>query len=126
MELRDKVAIVTGSGGEGSGRAEAMRLAAEGCRVVVTDINESGGNETVRRITQASGKGAFRRCDVSRAKEVEALVEFAERTFGGLDVLVNNASGPGYKPGAPPEEWLATIEIDLLGAMYGVRYALPA
>lgn len=125
MNLRDKVAIVTGSGGEGSGRAEAMRLAAEGCSVVVSDINESGGNETVDRITRASGKAAFCRCDVSRANEVEALVDFAERTFGGLDILINNASGPGYKPGAPPEEWLATIEIDLLGAMYGVRYALP-
>jgi NAD(P)-dependent dehydrogenase (short-subunit alcohol dehydrogenase family) len=126
VDLGVKVAIITGSGGEGSGRAEAIRLGAEGCRVVVSDINEAGGNETVRRITQANGKAAFCRCDVSCANEVQGLVAFAERTFGGLDVLVNNASGPGYKPGAPPEEWLATIEIDLLGAMYGVRYALPA
>ncbi|HUJ31960.1 MAG TPA: SDR family NAD(P)-dependent oxidoreductase [Candidatus Acidoferrum sp.] len=126
MNLPGKVAIITGSGGEGSGRAEALRLASEGCRVVVSDINESGGLETVRRIMQAGGHAAFCRCDVSQAHEVEALVNFAERTFGGLDILVNNASGPGYKPGAPPEEWLATIEIDLLGAMFGVRYALPA
>jgi NAD(P)-dependent dehydrogenase (short-subunit alcohol dehydrogenase family) len=126
MELRGKVAIVTGSGGEGSGRAEALRLASERCSVVVTDINESGGKETVHRITQAGGKAAFCRCDVSRSNEVQALVAFAEKTFGGLDILVNNASGPGYKPAAPPEEWLATIEIDLLGAMYGVQFALPA
>jgi NAD(P)-dependent dehydrogenase (short-subunit alcohol dehydrogenase family) len=126
VELRGKVAIVTGSGGEGSGRAEALRLASEGCNVVVTDINESGGTETVRRIAEAGGKAAFCRSDVSRSNEVQALVVFAEQTFGGVDILVNNASGPGYKPGAPPEEWLATIEIDLLGAMYGVRFALPA
>lgn len=126
MQLKNAVAIVTGSGGEGSGRAEAMRLASEGCRVVVSDINESGGNETVHRIARAGGQAGFCRCDVSHASEVQALIAFAEKTFGGLDILVNNASGPGYKPGAPPEEWLATIEIDLLGAMYGVRFALPA
>lgn len=125
MELHNKIAIVTGSGGEGSGRAEAIRLAAEGCGVVVSDINQEGGNETVRRIQRDGGKAAFCRCDVSRMNEVQTLVEFAERTFGGLDILINNASGPGYKPGAPPEEWLATIEIDLLGAMFGVRFALP-
>ena len=126
MELRGKVAIVTGSGGEGCGRAEAMRLAAEGCSVVVTDINDAGGAETIRLITETGGKAAYCRCDVSRANNVEALVAFAEKTFGGLDILVNNASGPGYKPGAPPEKWLATIEVDLLGAMYGVQFALPA
>jgi NAD(P)-dependent dehydrogenase (short-subunit alcohol dehydrogenase family) len=126
MNLRAKVAIVTGSGGEGSGRAEALRLASEGSSVVVTDINESGGNETVRRIAKAGGKATFFRCDVSRMNEVEALVDFAEGTFGGLDILINNASGPGYKPGAPPEEWLATIEVDLLGAMFGLRFALPS
>lgn len=126
MELIGKVAIVTGSGGEGSGRAEALRLAAEGCSVVVSDINETGGNETVRRVGKARGSAAFYRCDVSRQQEVEALVAFAEKTFGGLDILINNASGPGYKPGAPPEEWLATVEIELLGAIHGVRFALPA
>jgi NAD(P)-dependent dehydrogenase (short-subunit alcohol dehydrogenase family) len=122
MELHNKVAIVTESGGEGSGRADAIRLAAEGCVVVVSDINEAGGNETVRRIQGDGGNAAFYRCDVSRVSEVRTLVEFAERTFGGVDILVNNASGPGYNPGAPPEDWLATIEIE----MFGVRFALPA
>src|SRR5208282_271395 len=106
MELRGKVAIVTGSGGKGSGRAEAVRLAADGCQVVVSDINEAGGRQTVRMITEAGGKAAFCRCDVSRADEVQALVAFAEKTFGGLDILINNASGP-YRPGAPPDDWLS-------------------
>ncbi len=126
MELRNKVAIVTGSGGEGSGRAEAQRLASEGCRVVVSDINEAGGKETVRRITEAGGKTAFRRCDVSRPDEVRDLVAFAEKTFGGLDILINNASGPGYTPGIPVEEWYPTLHIDLLGAIHGLQFALPA
>jgi NAD(P)-dependent dehydrogenase (short-subunit alcohol dehydrogenase family) len=126
MELKGKVAIVTGSGGKGSGRAEAQRLASEGCSVVVSDIKEDGGKETVRHIEQAGGKAAFRRCDVAHQEEVRELVAFAERMFGGLDILVNNASGPGYKPGIPVEEWYPTLHIDLLGAIYGVQYALPA
>jgi NAD(P)-dependent dehydrogenase (short-subunit alcohol dehydrogenase family) len=125
MKLSGKIAVVTGSGGEGSGRAEAVRLASEGCCVIVSDINDSGGNETVRQITQTGGKAAFHHCNISRPEEVGALVAFAEETFGGLDILINNASGP-YKPGAPPKEWLPTIEIDLLGVIYGLRYALPA
>lgn len=126
MELRGRVAIVTGSGGEGSGRAEALRLAAEGCRVVVSDIKKAGGNETVRRIVEAGGKAAFHLCDVAHQDEVRELVAFAEKTFGGLDILINNASGPGYTPGIPVEEWYPTLHIDLLGAIYGVQYALPA
>jgi NAD(P)-dependent dehydrogenase (short-subunit alcohol dehydrogenase family) len=94
--------------------------------VLVSDINDSGGTETVRRITLSGGKAAFHHCNISRPEEVGALVAFAEETFGGLDILINNASGPGYKPGTPPEEWLPTIEVDLLGAIYGLRYALPA
>jgi NAD(P)-dependent dehydrogenase (short-subunit alcohol dehydrogenase family) len=125
MELKGKVAIVTGSGGEGSGRAEALRLAAEGCRVVVSDIKEAGGNETVRRIADAGGKAAFHYCDVAHQNEVRDLVAFAEKTFGGLDILVSNASGP-YRPGIPVEEWYPAIQIDLLGAVYGVQFALPA
>jgi NAD(P)-dependent dehydrogenase (short-subunit alcohol dehydrogenase family) len=125
VDLRGKVAIVTGSGGEGSGRAEAMRFAREGCSVVVTDINESGAEETVRRIRQAGGKAAFCRCDVSRAQQVEDLVAFAERTFGAVHILVNNASGP-YRPGLPVAEWYPTLNIDLLGATYGLEFALPA
>jgi len=104
MNLREKVAIVTGSGGPGSGRAEARRLAAEGCCVVVSDIDEAGGDETRRLIVADGGRAEFCRCDVANAQQVEALVAFAERQFGGLDVLVNNASGP-YVPGAPIDQW---------------------
>jgi len=126
MELKGKVAVVTGSGGVGSGRAEAQRLASEGCCVVVSDIKDEGGKETVRRITEAGGKAAFRRCDVSNKDQVREMVSFAEQTFGGLDILINNASGPGYKPGIPVEEWYPTLHIDLLGAIYGLEFALGA
>jgi len=117
---------VTGSGGEGSGRAEARRLAAEGCQVIVSDINEAGGRETQRLILADGGRADFFRCDVSVQAEVHALVAFTEHKYGGLDVLINNASGPGYRPGAPIEESYDTIQTDLLGTMYGLQFGVAA
>jgi len=125
MALQSKVAIVTGSGGEGSGRAEARRLAAEGCHVIVSDVNESGGNETVRLIAADGGGADFFRCDVRVPADVQALVAFAERKYGGLDILINNASAP-FRPHAPIEQWFDTIQTDLLGAIYGVQYGIAA
>lgn len=125
MDLRGKVAIVTGSGGLGSGRAEARRLAAEGSHVVVSDIDEAGGAETVRLLEAAGGRAQFFRCDVRARGEVEALVAFAEQKCGGLDILINNASAP-YRPGAPMGQWYDTVQADLFGAMYGVEFATAA
>src|SRR5947209_7995995 len=92
MNLRGKTAIVTGSGGDGSGRAIARRFAREGAVVIVSDINEAGGAETVGQIEADGGTGQFHRTDVRDEQQVRELIGFAERTFGGLDVLVNNAS----------------------------------
>ncbi len=125
MDLRGKTAIVTGSGGGGSGRAEARRLASEGCQVIVSDIDEPGGKETLRLIVADGGRADFLRCDVSVPAEVRALVAFAEQRFGGLDILVNNASAP-YRPRAPIEQWNDTIQTDLFGAIYGVQYGMAA
>jgi NAD(P)-dependent dehydrogenase (short-subunit alcohol dehydrogenase family) len=126
VDLRGRIAIVTGSGGGGSGRAEALRLASESCSVIVSDINETGGRETLQLIKAGGGRAEFFRCDVSVQREVRALVTFAEERFGGLDILINNASGPGYRPGAPLEESYATIQTDLFGAIYGLQFALVA
>jgi len=126
MELRDKVVIVTGSGGGGCGRAIACRFAREGARVVVSDINEAGGKETLGRIESAGGQGAFLRTDVQIESEVRELIAFAEKTFGGLHVLVNNASGPEFRPDVPLEFWAATIQTELLGTMFATRFAIDA
>lgn len=126
MNLKNKVAVVTGSGGEGSGRAEARRLAAEGCYVVVSDINEAGGKEAVRLIESAGGHAKFCRCDVNVKDDVKALVAFAEKEFGGVDILVNNASGVHYQPNAPIEEWYGTIHGDLISAIYGLEFGVAA
>lgn len=126
MDLVGKIAVITGAGGEGSGRAEARRLASEGCHVVVSDINDVGGSETVRRIETSGSQATFFHCDVSVQAEVEALIAFAEQTYGGVDILINNASGPEYRPNSPIELWYDTIQTDLLGAIYGVQFGVAA
>lgn len=126
MKLKDKVAVVTGSGGEGSGRAEARRLAAEGCCVVVSDLSEMGGEETVRLIESAGGRAKFCRCDVNAKDDVKALVAFTEKEFAGVDILINNASGVHYEPDAPIERWYETIHGDLISAMYGLEFGVAA
>jgi 3-oxoacyl-[acyl-carrier protein] reductase len=97
MELRGKVAVVTG-GGDGSGRAIAQHLARQGAAVVVSDIDEAGARETVRRVEGEGGRAIMFLADVRREANVRALVSCAEHTFGGLDVRVNNASAP-FRPG---------------------------
>lgn len=125
MKLRGKVAIVTGSGGAGCGRAIARRLAREGCPIVVSDIDDKGAEETARLIATDGRSVTFFHCDVRRRTEVQALVQLAEDTFGGLDILVNNASAP-FRPQAPMEDWHQTIETDLIGSLYGVQLGVEA
>lgn len=85
MRLKDQSAIVTGAA-SGFGAAIAERFAAEGARVVVADLNEAQGEAVARRIG-----GLFARCDVSRANDVQALVQTAVQAHGRLDIVVNNA-----------------------------------
>jgi NAD(P)-dependent dehydrogenase (short-subunit alcohol dehydrogenase family) len=91
---------------------------------VVSDINEIGGHETVRLIERAGGHAAFFRADVRREPEARALVSFAETMFGGLHVLINNASAP--QGGDRLEDWADVLETDLLGAIYVTRWAIES
>jgi len=121
---KSRVVVVTGAGGTGCGRAIAGRFAAAGAVVVVSDINEAGGRETVRLIGLAGGRAAFFRADLRNEPEARALVSFAETTFGGLHVLINNASAPGG--GDRLEDWATTLETDLLGAVHATRWAIES
>jgi len=125
MEIRGKVAIVTGAGGTGSGRAIAKRLAKDGAAVVVCDINQDGGLETVREIESAGGRAAFLATDVRQEQQVRDLIDFAEKTFGSLSILINNASAP-FRPDAPLDYWTDTLQTDLVGTMYATRFAIDA
>jgi len=126
MQIAGKAAIVTGSGAAGCGRAIARRLASIGAALVVTDINESGCEQTVRQIQSEGGKAAFLRADVRSQDEVHNLIDFAETTFGPLGIYVNNASGPEHRFDQPLEYWSETVQTEFLGTIYGTRLAIDA
>jgi NAD(P)-dependent dehydrogenase (short-subunit alcohol dehydrogenase family) len=128
MDIREKVALVTGAG-SGIGRASAIRLAAEGAFVAVIDLNEDGGRASVETIEAAGGRAAFFRSDISKLDDAKAMIDFAESTFGGLDILHNNAGiitpAPGY-PDNDPAQWMRMVDINLTGVILGTQFAVPA
>jgi NAD(P)-dependent dehydrogenase (short-subunit alcohol dehydrogenase family) len=126
MEIADRVALVTGGGGAGTGRAICLMLARAGARVVVADIDVEGGAETARRIEMDGGRAAFVPADVTVEEEVRRMVAVAEETFGGLDILVNSAGltpAPHF-PAAPVEHWSRYLDVNLRGPMLAIHYAL--
>jgi NAD(P)-dependent dehydrogenase (short-subunit alcohol dehydrogenase family) len=92
--LNGKVTLVTGAA-SGIGRAAAIAFAREGAKVLVADMTEDAGRETVKLIQEAGGEASFCKCDVARATEAEALVATAVKTFGRLDGAFNNAGVAG-------------------------------
>ncbi len=133
MILRDKVAIVTGSA-SGIGRATARVLAAEGASVVVADLDEAGASAVVSEIEADGGKAIATRVDVSAEDDVREMIAAAVSTFGGLDVLHNNAAALGSaSPGLDMDianmdvdVWDRTMAVNLRGVMLGCKHAIPA
>jgi len=130
--MQGRVALVTGAA-SGIGRVTAQVFAREGAKVVVsTDANVRGAEETVQLIKEAGGEAVFVQCDVSKAPEVEALINRAVELYGSLDYAYNNAGiGPDGKriPVVPivdtPEElWDRTIDINLKGVFLCMKYEI--
>ena len=130
--FHNRVALVTGAA-SGLGRVAAQVFAREGAKVIVsTDANIKGGEETVRMIKSAGGEATFVKCDVSKAVDVEAMVNKCVQTYGRLDYAFNNAGiGPDGKrvPIVPivdcPEEiWDRTIDINLKGVWLCLKYEM--
>ena len=125
-ECDGKVALVTG-GTSGIGRETSLLFAKKGARVVVAGRREVEGNATVDLIRRAGGEGIFIRADVSRASEVEALIEKTVAAFGGLDYAFNNAGIEGHWVPIveqTEEEWDQTIDINLKGTWLCLKYEL--
>ena len=126
MKLEDKICIITGAA-SGIGRASALLFARVGGTVIVADVNEAEGKKTVTDIQSEGGKASFHRTDVSRADEVESLVEHTVSAHGRVDVLFNNAGVDYMGPlhGMSEEDWDRVIDINLKGTFLGVKYAIP-
>jgi NAD(P)-dependent dehydrogenase (short-subunit alcohol dehydrogenase family) len=126
-KLNGKVAIVTGAS-SGIGKATAIAFAREGALVAVAARRESEGEETVREIREAGGEATFVKTDVSRASDVEALVNRTLETYGRLDCAFNNAgigiAGP--LTDLSEEEWDRLMDVNLKGTWLCLKYQIPA
>ena len=126
MRLAERVAIVTG-GASGIGRATARQLAAEGASVVVADINDAGGEETVAQITAAGGIAVYQHADVGDTDQCRGMVQAAVSEFGRLDILHNNAfwNEGGDILEISEEGWAKTLQISLTSIYLGSKHAIP-
>jgi NAD(P)-dependent dehydrogenase (short-subunit alcohol dehydrogenase family) len=125
-EWASKVVLVTG-GTSGIGREAAVLFAKKGARVVVAGRRENEGNLTLDLIRGAGGEGLFVKTDVSRASEVQALVEKTVAGFGGLDCAFNNAGIEGtWTPivEQAEEDWDRTIDINLKGTWLCLKFEI--
>ncbi|MFH0859127.1 MAG: SDR family NAD(P)-dependent oxidoreductase [Patescibacteria group bacterium] len=116
MDLENKVAIITGAR-RGMGKADALLLAKEGAKVVVSDISLEDCQAVVDEIEKEGGEAIAVKCDVSQKQEVDNLFQKTVEKFGQIDILVNNAGIAEFKPflEMTEEEWDRTLDINLKG-----------
>ncbi len=129
MRLAGKVALITGAG-SGIGRESALLFAAEGAAVVVVDVVDGAGEETVAMVRERGGRALYAHADVSLSADCAAMVAAAEAGFGRLDVLFNNAGimhdGDGDAVGTSEEVWELTMAINAKGVFLGCKHGVPA
>ncbi len=129
MKLKDKVALITGAAG-GIGREAALLFSREGALVVAVDLNEPGGRETIALLDKQGCRGHFVQADVSKAADCEGMVAAAEKAYGRLDVLFNNAGimldGDDDAVGTTEAIWEKTMAVNLKGVFLGCKYGIPA
>ena len=127
MELKDKVAIVTGSG-RGIGEGIAMVLAREGARLVIVDMNIDDARNVVKKIESGGGKAIATRTDISKRADVDAMVAEAVKAFGTVDILVNNAgieATPCLAHEMAEAQWDRVLGVNLKGTFFCCQAVLP-
>lgn len=126
-KLQGRVALVTG-GSRGIGAASAKALAAAGAAVLITDVLDEAGEKTAAEIVEHGGRAGYRHHDVRDERAWLAAIEDAEKRFGGLDILLNNAGIFALKPMAATtiEEFRAMQAINVEGVFLGMKSAIPA
>lgn len=124
MRLKNKVAIVTGAG-RGLGKGIAVKLAAEGAKVIVADIAEDTASEAVNEIISSGGIAKPFAANIAKQEDVKGMYDFALQEFGAVDIVVNNAGinkdGMLHKMSA--EQWDAVIAVNLTGTFYSTQCA---
>jgi glucose 1-dehydrogenase len=126
MRFSEKVCIITGAG-SGIGRAAALRFAAEGGLVAVTDKDAEGGNETVNLIVKQKGTAIFVQCDVSKEDEIKNAVNKTVEQWGKIDVLVNNAAMMTFKKitDLTADEWDLVMHVNIRSVFLFCKYSIP-
>jgi len=124
--LAGKVEIITGAA-SGIGRAAAILFAKEGAKVIVADVNEKGGNETVDTIKSDGGSAIFVKCDITNLDDARKLSETAIKTYGKIDGLYNNAgiNPTGTVVDTSVELWDKIMNINLKGMFQVSKFVIP-
>jgi NAD(P)-dependent dehydrogenase (short-subunit alcohol dehydrogenase family) len=129
--LDGKIAVITGAA-SGIGKATAERVAAEGARTVLADLNADGAHEVAAKIVAAGGAATAVRAYLGDSGSVRAMIEAAVITYGGLDILHNNAAATHLAAtrdlpvsAADPDVWDETMRVNLRGAMVAIQAAVP-
>ncbi|MGZ4808349.1 MAG: glucose 1-dehydrogenase [Thermoanaerobaculia bacterium] len=129
MRLANKVALITG-GGSGIGRASCLLFAKEGAKVVVVDLKKDTAQQTVDEVRKAGGQAAAFGADVSKWNDAEAMVKFAEETYGGLNIAFNNAgvflADDDSVTNTSEKIWNTVIDVNLKGVFLGCKFEIPA
>jgi glucose 1-dehydrogenase len=126
MRFENKICLVTGAG-SGIGKAIAKQFACEGGKIVVVDLNEQHGNETVKEIAASKGEAVFVRCDVGAPAEVQATVKTALDKWKRIDVVVNDAAMMTFKPVVelPDGDWDKVLNVNLRSVFLFCKYSVP-